>query len=66
MLNSLSDSRTDKIIGLCNRLGIDETLEKFGDIDFQGRSLIRMIRYQGTVAVVSYFLISWLTSSTKQ
>jgi len=66
MLNSLSDNRTDKIIGLCNRLGINETLEKFGDIDFQGRSLIPMIKYPGTLAVISYFLVSWLTSPKKQ
>jgi len=66
MLNSLSDNRTDKIIGLCNRLGIDETLEKFGDLDFQGRSLIPMIKYPGTLAVISYFLVSWLTSPKKQ
>ena len=66
MLNSLSNNRTDKIIGLCNRLGISGVLEKFGDIDFQGRSLIPMIKYPGTLAVISYFLYSWLTSSTKQ
>ncbi len=66
MLNSLSDNRTDKIIDLCNTFGIDKTLEKFGDLDFQGRSLIPMIKYPGTLAVISYFLYSWLTSTTKQ
>jgi digeranylgeranylglycerophospholipid reductase len=66
MLNSLSDSRADRIIGLCNRLGIDETLEKFGDLDFQGRSLIPMIKYPSTLAVISYFLVSWLTSPTRR
>ena len=66
MLNSLSDNRTDKLIDLCNRLGIDEALEKFGDLDFQGRSLIQMIKYPGTLAVISYFLFSWLTSPTRQ
>jgi flavin-dependent dehydrogenase len=66
MLNSLSDSRTDKIFGLANRLGIEKVLEKFGDIDFQGRSLLPMMRYPSTVAVVGYFLFSWLTSSTRQ
>ena len=66
MLNSLSDNRTDKIIGLCNRLGINGVLEKLADIDFQGRSLISMIKYPETLVVISYFLYSWLTSSTKQ
>ena len=65
MINSLSDNRTEKIIGLCNRLGIDDVLEKSGDLDFQGRSLIPMIKYPETLVIISYFLYSWLTSSTK-
>ena len=66
MLNSLSDKRMDGVIDLCNRLGMDGVLEKFGDLDFQGRSLIPMIRYPATLAVVGYFVGSWLTSSTKR
>ena len=66
MLNSLSDSRIDGMIDLCRKLGIDSVLEKVGDLDFQGRTLIPMIKYPGTLAVISYFLFSWLTSTTKQ
>jgi digeranylgeranylglycerophospholipid reductase len=66
MLNSLSDSRIDGMIDLCRKLGVDSVLEKVGDLDFQGRSLIPMIKYPGTAAVISYFLFSWLTSTTKK
>jgi len=66
MLDSLPDSRIDGMIGLCRRLGIDSVLEKVGDLDFQGRSLIPMIKYPGTLAVISYFVFSWLTSTTRQ
>lgn len=66
MLNSLSDRRIDGVIDLCNRLGIDGALERFGDLDFQGRSLISMMKYPGTLAVISYFVCSWLTSPTRQ
>ncbi len=66
MLNSLSDSRIDGMIDLCRKLGVDSVLEKVGDLDFQGRSLIPMIKYPGALAVISYFLFSWLTSATKQ
>ena len=66
MLDSLSDSRIDGMIDLCRKLGIDSVLEKVGDLDFQGRTLIPMIKYPGTLAVISYFLFSWLTSTTKQ
>ncbi len=66
MLNSLSDKKTDNIIKLCNRLGIDQLLEKFGHLDFQGRSLISMIKYPSILTVMGYFIFSWLTSSKKQ
>jgi digeranylgeranylglycerophospholipid reductase len=66
MLNSISDERTEKIIGLCNLLRIDETLEKYGDVDFQGWSLVSMIKYPGTLTVIGYFLISWLKSQIER
>ncbi len=65
MLNSMPDNRIDGMIDLCRKLGVDSVLEKFGDLDFQGRSLIPMIKHPGTLAVISYFLFSWLTSTTK-
>jgi len=66
MLNSMSDSRTDTLIDWCTKLRIDDVLEKVGDIDFQGKSLIPMVKYPGTLAIISYFLYSWLTSTTKR
>jgi len=58
MLNSL-------LIDLAGRLGVDRVLEKVADLDFQGRSLISMLRYPGTLVVLLYFMFSWLTSSGK-
>lgn len=66
MLNSLSDKKMDNTIDLCNKLDIDKALEKFGDLDFQGRSLIPMIRHPGALTVIGYFVGSWLTSPTRQ
>jgi digeranylgeranylglycerophospholipid reductase len=63
MLNSLSDGKTDGLIDLAGRFGIDRVLEEVGDLDFQGRSLIPMLRYPGTLVVLLYFTFSWLTSS---
>jgi len=65
MLDSLSDRRIDRVIDLANMFGIDVLLEKFGDLDFQGRSLIPMIRYPATLAVVGYFVFSYLTSTQR-
>ncbi|MEJ2126324.1 MAG: NAD(P)/FAD-dependent oxidoreductase [Candidatus Bathyarchaeota archaeon] len=66
MLNSLSDKKTDNLIGLCNRLGVDKVLEKVGDVDFQGRSLVPMMRFPGALAVVGFFVFSWLTSPERK
>jgi digeranylgeranylglycerophospholipid reductase len=62
-LNSLSDEQTDRLIDLARRLGIDSVLEKVGDLDFQGKSLVPMLRYPGMLVVLLYFMFSWLTSS---
>jgi digeranylgeranylglycerophospholipid reductase len=62
LLNSLSDDKVDRIIGLCRKLGVDSVLEEVGDLDFQGRSLIPMIKHPTTLIVMLYFIFSWLTS----
>jgi digeranylgeranylglycerophospholipid reductase len=62
ILNRISDKKIDKIIRLCSKFKIDELLEKFGDLDFQGRSIIPMIKYPGTTIIVFYLLYSYLIS----
>ena len=63
LLNRLSDYKIDKIVDLCERLGMDAVLEEVGDLDFQGASLIRMIRRPSTVVMTLYSIFSALTSS---
>jgi len=63
MLNRVSDSRLDSIIELCNRVGVTDVLERFGDVDFQGRSLVSMVRHPAAFAVGAYFIYSWLIST---
>jgi len=65
LLNRLSDDKVDKIIDLCAKFGVDDVLEEVGDLDFQGRSLIPMIKHPTTLVTMLYFLLSWLTSSTR-
>ncbi len=62
LLNRLSDKQMDKIISLCTELEINKVLEEVGDLDFQGKSLIRMIRHPSVLAVALYSLFSSLTS----
>ena len=62
LLNRLSDKQMDKIISLCSKLEVNTILEEAGDLDFQGKSLIRMVRHPGVLAVALYLLISSLAS----
>ena len=62
ILNRISDKKIDKIIRLCSKFKIDELLEKFGDLDFQGRSIIPMIKYPGIMVILFYLLYSYLIS----
>jgi len=60
LLNRLSDRKMDKIVDLCGKLGVDSVLEEAGDLDFQGRSLIRMIKHPTALIVMLYFIFSSL------
>lgn len=63
LLNRLSDRRIDKIVDLCGKLRVDGVLEDAADLDFQGRSLIRMIRRPTTLIAMLYFIFSSLDFS---
>jgi digeranylgeranylglycerophospholipid reductase len=62
LLNRLSDKQMDKIISLCTELEINKALEEVGDLDFQGKSLIHMIRHPNVLVFALYSLFSSLTS----
>ena len=58
MFNSLSDSQLDDLIAFGARFGVDKVLSRVGDIDLQGRALLRVLPSVRTMAALSYFL--WL------
>ena len=60
MLNHLSDKKMEKLIQLCNTLGVDSALETFEDLDFQGRLLLPAISHPNLLIVLLYFMISCL------
>jgi geranylgeranyl reductase family protein len=65
-LNRLSDAQIDKIIGLCDRFGIAEILEKTGDVDYEGSSLLHMVPHPAVSVAALYFLVCSLTSPSNQ
>jgi geranylgeranyl reductase family protein len=58
MLNRLSDNDVDRLIELCSRFEMGRILEECGDLDFEGTSLIKMLRHPATLVVFLYFLFS--------
>jgi len=62
MLNRLPDNEINRIIRLCSKLGVDRILEEVGDIDFQGKSLIRVIQNPKALLIALYSIFSSLTS----
>jgi digeranylgeranylglycerophospholipid reductase len=63
MFNALSDNRIDNAITFCTKIGIDKILQDIEDIDFQGRSLLRMLWNPRFSVALLYFLFSYLSAN---
>ena len=61
MLDRLSDRRIDKLFEFCIKTGLNETLEKVGDIDWQGRTLLRAALNPKGLIPLLYLVWSALT-----
>jgi len=62
MLNRISDDEMDRAFDLCSKLNVNEVLEKAGDVDFEGGSLIRMTLHPAMPVVGLFFFLLALTS----
>lgn len=61
MLDALSDDSIDELIGFCERIRLGKALLNFGDIDFQGRSLLHVLRSPRVLVALGYFLYACLS-----
>jgi len=66
LLNRLPDDKVDKFIGLCSKLGVNKILEEVGDLDFQGKSLVRVVQHPSALIAALYFFFSSLISPNSQ
>ena len=62
MLNRLSDKRLDGMIRLCSQLRVDEKLRELGDIDFQGKATLQLLKSPSAWTIMMYSLVSSLVS----
>jgi digeranylgeranylglycerophospholipid reductase len=63
LLDSMSDKQLDGATGFCTKTGLDKTLLKVKDIDFQGRSLLRILPSPRTLAALSYLFYIYLSAN---
>jgi digeranylgeranylglycerophospholipid reductase len=57
MLNRVSDKRLDDLIGFCNKVRLEKSLQDLREIDFQGRTLLHTWRNPRIIAALVYFLL---------
>ncbi|MEM3627558.1 MAG: hypothetical protein QXZ25_05980, partial [Candidatus Bathyarchaeia archaeon] len=61
ILEGLSDDKIDEAIIFCKKLNMDEILQKVEDLDFQGRSLLRILWKPRILAALFYVLLLYLS-----
>jgi len=62
-LDSLSDEKIDDALRFCRRVGLDEALADVDEIDFQGQTLLKMLKKPNAVAALVYFLLLYLSAN---
>lgn len=63
MLDGMSDDKIDDAIAFCTKLGLDKVIDKVEDIDFQGRSLLHILRNPKMFMALFYFLALHLSAN---
>jgi geranylgeranyl reductase family protein len=62
-LDALSDQRIDEAIAMCAKLQLDKTLQNVEDIDFQGQTLLRVLRSPRMLTALAYFFFAYLSAN---
>ena len=62
-LDALSDAQLDAALRFCARIGVDKTLADVEEIDFQGRTLLTVLKKPSIWAALAYFLTSYLAAN---
>jgi len=63
MLDIMTDKKVDDAIVFCKKLKLDETLQSFKDLDFQGQSLIKLLRSPRMLTSLFYFFFLYLSAN---
>jgi geranylgeranyl reductase family protein len=62
MLDVMSDDDIDDVLCLFERLELGGAVEGFGDMDFQGQSLLRLLQKPKIMVALSHFIFHYLSA----
>lgn len=62
-LNALSDEQLDAALRFCTRIGVDKTLSDVEEIDFQGHTLLAVLKKPAIWAALAYFFKLYLAAN---
>jgi flavin-dependent dehydrogenase len=62
-LDAFSDQRIDEAIALCAKLSLDKALQTVKDIDFQGQTLLRILRSPRMLTALAYFFLAYVSTN---
>jgi digeranylgeranylglycerophospholipid reductase len=63
MLNKVSDEKIDEAISLCKRLNLGKALLNVEEIDFQGKTLLRLLPNPRMLPALIYFFFLYLSAN---
>jgi digeranylgeranylglycerophospholipid reductase len=63
MLNVMSDEKIHELITLCKKLNLNKTLRNVKDIDFQGKSLLHLLRSPRILPALFYFFFLYISAN---
>jgi digeranylgeranylglycerophospholipid reductase len=62
-INSFSDEKIDRALRFASKVGFDKALKDVDEIDFQGRTLLSMVRKPAAYATLAYLLALYLPAN---
>ncbi|MEM2970909.1 MAG: NAD(P)/FAD-dependent oxidoreductase [Candidatus Bathyarchaeia archaeon] len=63
MLNRMSDEKLDEAIRLCKKLELNEALRGIDEVDFQGKTLLKLLRNSKMLPAILYFLFLYISAN---
>ncbi len=60
MLDKLRDKKLDSIISVCKKLQLNDVLKDLKEVDFQGRTLLKLAQNSKTLMALTFFFLNYL------